>query len=128
MKDTFHSLKAVQALAPAVATAAANGATVDLKGFGSALFAINTGAIAGDGDFGVKLQASDTTTSGDFTDVDTSDQLGTVPATLGASTAYRLGYIGSKRYVRIATTKEGGTSIAISAMAILGHAQMEPVA
>lgn len=128
MKDSYHNSKVAQAIVPAVATAAANGATIDLQGFGSALFAVNTGAVAGDGDFGVKLQESDTTTSGDFKDVDAADQIGTVPATLEANAAYRVGYIGSKRYVRLATTKAGGTSIALGAVAILGHPAMAPVA
>jgi hypothetical protein len=130
MKDTYHDNKAVQALAPAVVTAAVNGAAIDLKGFDSALFVINTGATAGSGDFGVKLQESDTPTDGDFTDVAAADRLGTVPATLVASTVYRLGYIGSKRkrYVRLAVTKAGGTSIALGAAALLGHPNLAPVA
>lgn len=130
MKDTYHENKAVQALAPAVVTDALAGPAVALAGFDSALFAINTGAIAGSGNFGVKLQESDTTTSGDFTDVAPADQLGTLPATLAASTVYRVGYIGSKRkkYVRLAVTKASGTSIALGAVAVLGHPAMSPVA
>ncbi|MBY3070754.1 hypothetical protein HFO71_10415 [Rhizobium laguerreae] len=130
MKDTYHDNKAVQALAPAVVSAAVAGSPVDLSGFDSALFVINTGAIAGSGDFGVKLQESDTTTEADFADVAPADQLGTVPATLAANSAYRLGYIGSKRkrYVRILVTKAGGTSIALGATAVLGHPAIAPVA
>ncbi|QND32417.1 hypothetical protein HB772_09130 [Sinorhizobium meliloti] len=130
MKDTYHDNKAVQALAPAVVTAAVVGSAVDLAGFDSALFVVNTGAIVGSGDFGVKLQESDTTTDADFTDVAPADQLGAVPATLGANSACRVGYIGSKRkrYVRVAVTKAGGTSIALAASAILGHPAIAPVA
>ena len=130
MKDTYHDNKAVQAIAPAVVTVAASGAAIALAGFDSALFVINTGAIAGSGDFGVKLQESDTTTEGDFTDVAAADQLGALPATLTANTAYRVGYIGSKRkkFVRLTVTKTGGTSIALGAVAILGHPGMAPVA
>lgn len=130
MKDTYHDNKAVQALAPAVVNAATTGAAIALAGFDSALFVINTGAIVGSGDFAVKLQESDTTTEGDFSDVAAADQLGTLPATLAANTAYRVGYIGSKRkkYVRLAVTKAGGTSIALSAVTILGHPNLAPVA
>lgn len=130
MKDTYHDNKAVQAIAPAVVNAAASGAAIALKGFDSALFVINTGAIAGSGDFAVKLQESDTTTDADFTDVAAVDQLGTLPATLAANTAYRVGYIGSKRkkYVRLAVTKAGGTSIVLGAVAILGYPNIAPVA
>lgn len=130
MKDTYHDNKAVQALAPAVVSAAASGSAVDLSGFDSALFVVNTGAIAGSGDFGVKLQESDTTTEADFTDVAPADQLGTVPATLAPNSAYRVGYIGSKRkrYVRAVVTKAGGTSIALGIVALLGHPAIAPVA
>lgn len=130
MKDTYHDNNAVQALAPAVVNAAGVGAAVALAGFDSALLAINTGAIVGAGDFGVTLQESDTTTDGDFADVAAADQLGTLPATLAANTVYRVGYIGKnrKKYVRLAVTKAGGTSIALSAVAILGHPAIAPVA
>ncbi len=129
MKDTFHDNKAVQAIAPAVLAANTNGASIDLKGFDSALFVINTGAIDAAGDFTVKLQESDTGTSG-WTDVDAVDVLGSVPATLAANAAYRIGYIGSKRkrYVRAVATKAGGTSIAAGVVAILGHPNIAPVA
>ncbi|QIX20216.1 hypothetical protein [Agrobacterium pusense] len=121
MKDLYHGLNAVQAIAPAVAAAAADGAAVDLIDHDAALFVINTGAIAGAGDFAVKLQESDASGSG-FTDVAAADQLGTLPATLAANTAYRVGYIGSKRkrFVRLSVTKAGGTSIALGAVAVLG--------
>ena len=128
MKDTYHSFVSRQAIVPAVKTAAENGTTIDLQGFGSALFSINTGAVVADGDFGVKLQESDTTTSGDFTDVTAGDILGDVDATLEASSTYDLGYTGRKRYVRLAVTKAGGTSIAIGAVAVLGHAAVSPIA
>lgn len=130
MKDTYHDNKAVQALAPAVVAAAVAGTAIDLAGFDSALFVINTGAIVGAGDFGAKLQESNTTVDGDFTDVAADDKLGTIPATLAANSAYRVGYIGSKRkrYVRVAVTKAGGTSIALAASAVLGHPAIAPVA
>lgn len=127
-QDTFHDNKVAQAIAPAVATAAANGAAIDLQGFNSVLFAINTGAIAGDGDFGVKIQHSNTTTSGDFVDAPAVNVLGSVPATLAADSAYRLGYVGGKRYARLVTTKAGGTSIALGAVAVLGEPAIAPVA
>lgn len=130
MKDTYHDNKAVQALASGSKSDAATGPAIDLKGFDSALFVVNTGTISGDGDFSFKLQESDTTTSGDFTDVDSADILGVAPATLAANSAYRLGYIGSKRkrYVRLAVTKAAGTSIQLGAVAILGHPNIAPVA
>jgi hypothetical protein len=128
MRDLYSNIGAVQALAPAVKTAAGDGAAIDLKGYNSVAFVVNTGAVAGDGDFGVKVQHSDTSTPGDFTDAP-ADQVDTnAPATLAANSAYRLGYRGHKRYVRIALTKEGGTSVAAGAVAVLGNPADAPVA
>lgn len=126
-KDSYSNVSAVQALVPAVKTVAGDGATIDMKGYSSLLFVLNTGAVAGDGDFGAKVQEA-VTGSGDWADADASDVLGEIPATLAASSAYRVAYIGSKRYVRLALTKEGGTSIAAGAVAILGMPHHAPVA
>jgi hypothetical protein len=76
----------------------------------------------------VKLQESDTSTSGDFADVDAEDVFTNAPATLAASSAYKLGYRGSKRYIRVALTKAGGTSIAVGAVAVKGNPAKAPVA
>ena len=127
-KDSFHDNAVVAALAPSVATTAASGAAIDLQGFNSVLFAINTGAVAGDGDFGVKIQHSNTSTSADFVDAPAANVLGDLPATLGENTAYRVGYTGGKRYARLALTKGGGTSIAIGAVAVLGEPAIAPAA
>lgn len=127
MKDSYHSVQAVQAIAPAVKTDAENGASIDLAGYGSALIVVTTGAVAGDGDFSFKLQESDASGSG-FTDVAADDVLGSAPATMDATSAYRVGYIGSKRYIRVATVDNGGTSVAIGAVAILGSPAVAPVA
>lgn len=131
MRDLAHNLGAALALAPAVQANATTGPAIDTKGFGSVAFVVNTGAVAGDGDFGVKLQHSDTTTSGDFVDAPAGTFTSDAPATLAASSAYRLGYLGGasvKRYVRLALTKEGGTSIAAGAVAVLGRPADRPVA
>mgnify|MGYP004349830833 FL=1 len=89
---------------------------------------INTGAIVSDGDFTAKLQESDTTTSGDFADVDAAHLVGSLPDTLEASSVYKQGYIGNKRYIRTVITKNGGTSIAAGAVIVKGHPAEAPVA
>lgn len=128
MRDLASNIGAVAALAPAVQSAAANGAAIDTLGFNGVAFILNTGAIAGDGEFGAKVQESDTDVSGAFTDADASHVDSTAPATLAAASTYKLGYRGHKRFVRLALTKAGGTSIAAGAVAILGHAASRPVA
>ena len=126
MRDLVHNIGLKQAIAPAVQAAAADGATIDLKGFNRVAFAGNTGAVAGSGDFGLKVQESDN--GADYTDAPASAVIGTVPATLVAASTYKLGYIGFKRYTRLALTKAGGTSIALGAVAVLGDAASRPVA
>lgn len=126
MRDLVNNIVARPAIAPAVQSAAADGTTIDLKGCNRFAFAINTGAIVGSGDFGVKVQESDDAVT--FTDAAASVVPGTVPATLAAASAYRLGYIGHKRYVRLSLTKAGGTSIALGAVAILSDLASVPAA
>lgn len=129
MRDLYHNLGAKQALAPAVQAATVNGEAIALAGFNAALIVLNTGAIVGAGDFSAKLQESDEAGTG-YTDVAAADQLGAFPATLAANSTYRVGYIGSKRkrFVRVVLTKAGGTSIAASAVVVLGHPALGPVA
>lgn len=127
MRDLASNIGAVLALVPAVKTAAGEGPAIDTHGFNSVAIVVNTGAIAGDGDFGLKLQESDQSGSG-FTDADSAVVDSNAPATLEANAVYKLGYRGHKRYVRLAITKEGGTSIAAGAVAVLSDAQKRPVA
>lgn len=127
MRDLAQNIGAAPALAPAVQSANANGLAVDMKGFNRAAFVVSTGAIASAGDFGVKLQESDASGSG-FADVAAGQFTTNAPATLAADSAYRLGYLGDKRFVRLVLTKAGGTSIAAGAVAILGDPQHTPIA
>lgn len=128
MKDGISGLGIVATLVPAVVAATTKGTAVDLQGFNSATLVINTGAIVTDGLYDVKLQESDTSTDGDFTDVAAGDLLGDLPAALAASTVYKQGYKGTKRYIRAVITKQSGTSIAAGAVILRGHPYDAPVA
>ncbi len=127
MRDIVHNIGVAQALAPAVIAATTTGAAVDLSGFGSAAFIINTGAIVGSGDFTAKVQESDTTTDGDFTDVASSALQGSLPASLAANSVVKVGYVGFKKNARLVITKNSGTSIAVSASVVKGDAAKRPV-
>ena len=127
MRDLYSNIGAVLALAPAVQASAADGLAIDTKGFNRLAIVVNTGAIVGAGDFGVKLQESDASGSG-FADVAAAQVDSNAPATLTASSSFKLGYRGNKRYVRISLTKAGGTSIALGASAVLGDPADAPVA
>lgn len=128
MRDLANNIGAVQAVAPAVLSATNTSDPIDLAGFASAAVVINTGAIVSAGDFTAKLQESDTTTSGDFTDVAAGDLVGAFPASLEATSVVKVGYVGNKRYLRTVITKNGGTSIAAGAVIIKGNAHSRPVA
>ncbi len=128
MRDIVHNIGVVQALAPQVLAATTTGAALDLLGFESAAIVINTGAIVSAGDYTAKLQESDTTTSGDFTDVTADDLQGTFPASLAADSVVKVGYAGFKRYLRLVVTKNSGTSIAAGALLVKGNAHSRPVA
>ena len=127
-KDSFSNTGLALALSPAVQAASVNGLAVDLKDFASALVVVSTGALVGAGDFGAKLQHSDTSTSGDFVDVPAADVKSNAPATLVADGTSKLGYIGKKRFIRVVLTKAGGTSIAAGAVVIKGTPALAPVA
>lgn len=128
MKDAISNIGVVSTLVPAVVAATTKGTAVDLQGFNSATLIINTGAIDTAGLYGIKLQESDTTTDGDFTDVAAGNLLGTLPAGLAASSVYKQGYKGTKRYLRAVITKQSGTSIAAGAVIMRGHPADAPVA
>lgn len=129
MKDTYSALGIVSALVPQVLAATDTGATpIDLQGFNSALVIINTGAIVGAGNYTAKLQHSDTMTGADFVDVTAADLLGSFPAALAENAVRKVGYKGSKRYLRTVVTKNSGTSIAVGIVIARGHPYDAPVA
>ena len=128
MRSLEPNIGAVPMIAPAVQSGNNTGAATDLLGFESACLVVNTGAVAGDGDFSVKLQESDETAGGSFADVAAEHLTGAVPATLEADSVYRLGYIGTKRYIRTVLTKNSGTSLALGAVLVKGHPADAPVA
>lgn len=126
MKDMKTMIAAAVGAVPQILSANHTATLVDLQGFNSATLVVSTGAIVGAGDFSVKLQESDTETLGDFTDVDADDLLGSFSATLPADSVETVGYRGTKRYVRVVFTRNGGTSIAASAAIIKGHPENAP--
>jgi hypothetical protein len=126
MKDSYHESSVAASLAPQVFTATTNGSGVSVLGFKSALLVVNTGAIDTDGDFKISVQESDDDST--YTDVAAADLLGTLPGTLAASTSYRVGYIGKRKYARAVITKNSGTSIAANASFVLQGPAIAPLA
>lgn len=129
VRDLKNSLDVVHSLEPAVrATGTANGAAVDLLGFNSAAIVVYFGAYT-NGTHTPALEHSDDGTT--FVATTASDLDGSFVAVAsagGANTLQRVGYRGSKRYLRAVMTVASGATGAASAAAIIrGDAGSEPV-
>jgi len=127
MRDLSNNLSTVATILPVAHASTVTGSAVDLAGFGSAMAIVATGAVTSAGDFTTKLQESDTTTSGDFTDIAAANLIGSLPATLAADTVYELGFRISKRYVRAVSTKNGGTNVVHGVVIVRGLPMVAPV-
>lgn len=126
MRDLYSNIGVVGAITPAVQATSITGAAVDIKGFRRLAFILTTGAIAGDGVFGAKIEVSDDNAT--FADAPPEFVASNAPAALAANAAYKLGFHGHHRYVRLVLTKASGTSIVAGAVAVLGDPAIAPVA
>lgn len=127
-RDLYNVISAVKSLVPAARTATASGSSADLKGYHSAYAIIEAGAWT-DGTHTFSLQESDDDST--FTDVADADLQGTEPVVssgAGASQIYELGYLGSKRYLRVrqAVTGSPATGMVSAASIVRGHPATAP--
>jgi hypothetical protein len=140
--DLGHNVKAIQALTPAALTSFGAGIAIDTAGFESLMFAIAVGAFStfsGTDKLTVKVQESDTTTDGDFTDIGANDYLSTHKgATSGwdkimdgaddDDAVFTIGVrLNTKRYKRLHFTEGGTVNVPIGAVALLGHPRHAPI-
>lgn len=132
LRDMSENEDTVVSIVPAVYTATATGVGVDLRGYDAATVIFATGAIVAAGLFTPKIQESSDSTNGSdgtWNDVAAADQVQpTALANLAASASQRVGYIGSKRWVRAVATYVSGTSTAISASVMRGRPHVRPLA
>lgn len=130
MKDLFHNLSIAEALAGTNITGNTDtdGATVDMQGYESVMFAVQVGPYT-DGDYEVVVEeaADDGTGSPDtWSAVDDADLHGT-ESTLSQAEAFKIGYRGIKRFVRIKITSTNvSTGAYLSALAVQGNARRKP--
>lgn len=135
-RDLMNDVTPKVAIAPVVTTdnTALVSAVIDTLGYNSATFVIATGTLAdADATFAVLLEESDASDLSGGNAVADADLIGTEALagfTFAADSATRkLGYKGSKRYLRLTVTPSGNTGNApIAAIAILGHANSRPTA
>ena len=133
MRDLYNNLKVAPAFGP-VARPAGAGIAVDLQGFEGALFVFQSGAMgAVAATYTWKLTECDTS-GGSYTDVAAGDVLGgpvVFDQAVGAdaNAAKRLGYIGSKQYIKVFSTEStaGTPTSIIGASAVLGFPRPAPV-
>ena len=127
MRDLYNHVAWDESVRPAVHSADATGEQVDLRGADSATILITIGAIVGTADdASIIIQESDTTTGGDFAAVADGDLLGAEPTALEPNSFHKVGYIGSKRYLRIILDVGTETSVAGSAGVLSGHLSRAP--
>ena len=127
--DIYSNLDVVQTILPAARTTAQTGVGVDLHGFHSALVEINCGLWT-DGSHVFQVEESDVLGSG-YTAVADANLQGTEP-TVGGATAdeqiYRIGYRGTKRFIRATTTESGTTGLVYGVNVIRTDPRKAPVA
>ena len=125
MRDMKNNMDVVPSIPPAVYSADADGTGVDLQGFDGAMVVISTGADVGS-THAPKVQESDVLGSG-YTDVAAEDLEGAFSADIGANTVERVGYKGSKRFIK-AFVATSGASLAYGVNIIRGYPAQAPVA
>jgi hypothetical protein len=135
MRDSYNNLKFVPAIAPVVVSdnTAQASAIIDRLGYEEVTFVINTGVLADiDATFAVLLQDGNDPALADAATVSDSFTLNTqtnVSFTFAADGVCRkIGYIGSKRYLKMTITPANNTGAApMSAIAVLSQANSRPV-
>lgn len=126
-REMASNVEVVEAIRPAVFSGNATGQGVDRQGYDSLTFGVAVGAIAGSGNMTMKVQHDDDPAFGTVADVDAADLVGAFTTPLVTNTVQKIGYRGTKRYVRLFGTLNSGTSVAVGAVAVLGRPSISPV-
>lgn len=124
LRDLKSNIDQVQSLAPAARTASANGTGADLRGYDGATVLFNVGTIT-DGTHTPSVEESDDNTT--FSAVAAADLIGSLSA-LASSTPQRVGYRGTKRYIRAVSTVAGATTGGVYAATVVrSHPDVAPL-
>lgn len=136
MKDLISNISITQPLNPILATSTRTGSSVDLRGYNSCVLVANIGfsldTLTGSLYWTVKIQHSDNGSS--WSDCATTDVYGgvvsyVIDAAAEDETAYKFGYAGEKRYVRLVNTPTGviSSGMPMGFTAIRSTASLSPV-
>jgi hypothetical protein len=130
-KDLHNNVKLSPALNPGAAitgNATTTSAIIDTQGFESLEFAVQSGLIT-DGSFACTVYEGDAANMSD--EAVATELLGAAPAFAATddNAVKKVGYRGSKRYVRLKVVQAGATAGGfLAATAVQGHARNAPVA
>lgn len=125
MRDLKNNVDVSQSIAPAAHTASVNGTGVDLQGYNSVMVVFHPGAIT-DGAHTPSVEESDDDVT--YTAVAAADLLGSL-VDLASNAIQRVGYKGTKRYLRAVSTVAGATTGGVyGAEIVRGHPNVAPVA
>jgi len=133
LRDIGNGVSVQSSVAPAVLTATTTGATVDTKGFDSAMAVVDVGVLV-DGVMTPTLE--DSPNDSDWTAVAAANLEGAfivadgnVSPQTGVSTITRVGYKGGERYLRLVFTETAASAgAAMAGTIVLGHPHQSPVA
>lgn len=136
MRDLCNRIHPVKAIDPVVITdnTAAVSAIIDTQGYGSLTFVIATGTLSdADATVTALVEHGDAANLSDAAAAPDADLIGT--EALASFTfaddgeTRKIGYAGSKRYVRLTLTPAANTgNIPLAAIALLGHPASAPTA
>ena len=115
MKDIKNNFDAVNSIDPDDYTADENGMGIDIREFNGAAVVFSVGTVT-DGTHTPNIQESDDNSN--WNDVNAEDQEGTL-FDLVSDTNQRVGYKGSKRYLRAVLTIAGATTGAQAAALVI---------
>lgn len=134
MKDMHNNISVINAITPqAVGTSGIGGgklsSIIDRQGYQSVEFIYSAGTTASVADTVRPVVYEAAATGDSFTSVADADLLGTEAViTLTAAATKRVGYAGSKRYLKFRLYGTGHATGIVSAVAVLGNPDLAPVA
>ncbi|QQR69108.1 MAG: hypothetical protein IPI58_09875 [Alphaproteobacteria bacterium] len=142
MQDLHSDTSLVQIIGPAGMTSDNIPAAIDLQGYDAAeiLLGIAAGGITFDATNKIEFKLTHSDDNSSYVDVTTADMNGVTVTGTGiikaltsahaSPAAYRFGYKGGKRYLKLLADFSGthGTGTPICAMLLRGHAAIQPQA
>ncbi len=132
MRDMHNNISILHAISPqAVGTSGIAGGklsgALDRRGFEAVEFIYSSGASASVADTITPVVYEGDTTNGSFTSVAAADLVGTeAPLTLSAAKSGKVGYVGSKRYLKLRLYGTGTATAVVAAVAVLGNPAIRP--